>query len=202
MVTWARNGHTPAGKFAPGNRFGKGNPTAIRMREHRMQFLEAIAEGTIPALAKRLQVAALKGDEFAVKVLLDYCLGKPQQAVELTGADGAPLGRTPCRTSTSASCPMTNSSNSGTSPRSSRGGPARPGVTRGTGTVKPKFQRGKPRIFILINNLRQMSSPVSGYILINRSASACNASASVNWSNRVRCGSEVITHAFRQRVPR
>ena len=94
--------HTPAGKFAPGNalghrfapgnKHGRGNPTAIRMHEHRMQFLDAIAEGTIPALAKRLQVAALNGDEFSVKVLLDYCLGKPAQAIELTGADGEPLG--------------------------------------------------------------------------------------------------------------
>lgn len=96
------NGQAPDGKFAPGNgighrfapgnKHGRGNPTAIRMNEHRQQFLDAIDAGTIPALAQRIQAGALSGDEFSVKVLLDYCLGKPAQAVELTGADGEPLG--------------------------------------------------------------------------------------------------------------
>lgn len=96
------DGQAPDGKFAPGNglgrrfepgnKHGRGNPQALRMHEHRMQFLEAINEGTIPALARKLQVDALKGDEFAVKVLLDYCLGKPAQAVQLSGPDGEPLG--------------------------------------------------------------------------------------------------------------
>lgn len=96
------NDHTPAGKFAPGNgighrfaagnKYGKGNPTAVRMSEHRIQFLDAVHEGTIPALVRKLQVDALKGDEFAVKMLFDYCLGKPSQAVELSGPDGESLG--------------------------------------------------------------------------------------------------------------
>jgi hypothetical protein len=96
------NGQAPNGRFLPGhgfgrrfekgNRLGRGNPQAIRMHEHRMQFLEAIHEGTIPALAKKLQVAALEGDEFATKMVLDYALGRPQQAVELSGPDGSPLG--------------------------------------------------------------------------------------------------------------
>ena len=55
---------------------------------------------------------------------------------------------------------------------------------------------------MLINDLRQFPVPVSGYILINRSASACSASASVTWRNVVCLGSPVTTHALRQRVPR
>ncbi len=85
-------GHTTAGKFAPGNRFGRGNPQARRHHEFRMQFLDAIAEGTIPMLAKRLQIAALGGDLDSTKILLDYCLGKPAAAVELSGPNGEPLG--------------------------------------------------------------------------------------------------------------
>jgi len=94
--------HTPSGRFAVGNRLGRpfvagnkhgrGNPTAIRMYEGRMQFLDAIHEGTLAALARKLQVAALEGDMEATKLLLGYALGRPQQAVELTGADGEPLG--------------------------------------------------------------------------------------------------------------
>ena len=37
-------------------------------------------------------MAALEGDLEATKLLLGYALGRPQQAVELTGADGEPLG--------------------------------------------------------------------------------------------------------------
>ena len=51
-----------------------------------MQFLEAIHEGTIPALAKKLQVAALEGDLEATRLLLGYALGKPTQAVEFAVA--------------------------------------------------------------------------------------------------------------------
>ena len=94
--------HTPGGKFAPGNglgrpfaagnKHGRGNPTAIRMHEGRMQFLDAIHEGTLAALAKKLQVAALEGDMDATRLLLSYALGRPQQAVEVSGPDGSPLG--------------------------------------------------------------------------------------------------------------
>lgn len=85
-------GHTPAGKFAPGNRFGKGNPNARRMHELRQQFLDALDAGTVPALAQRLRSDALEGSEFAIKLLLEYAIGKPSQAVELSGPDGESLG--------------------------------------------------------------------------------------------------------------
>jgi hypothetical protein len=98
----SNNGHAPDGKFAAGNgighrfekgnKFGRGNPLARRQHEHRMQFLDAVHPETIPALARKLQHDALKGDEFAVRVLLDYCLAKPAQAVELSGPDGTELG--------------------------------------------------------------------------------------------------------------
>jgi hypothetical protein len=84
--------HTPAGKFAPGNRLGRGNPNARRVHELRLQFLDAVHPDTIPALARRLQVQALNGDLDSMKLLLDYTLGKPAQAVALTDADGGPLG--------------------------------------------------------------------------------------------------------------
>ena len=68
--------------------------------------------------------------------------------------------------------------------------------------AKPKFQRGWWRISIVSNDLRRFPVPVSVYTVINRSASACNASASVTWRNVVWWGSAVTTHVFRQRVPR
>ena len=47
--------------------------------------------------------------------------------------------------------------------------------------LKPKFQMAKMGISIVSNDLRKTRFSVSGYILINRSASACSASASVTW---------------------
>jgi hypothetical protein len=62
------------------------------MAELRGQFLSAIHPETIPALARKLQHDALKGDEFAVTTLLSYTLGRPQQAVAVTDGEGGPLG--------------------------------------------------------------------------------------------------------------
>ena len=57
-------------------------------------------------------------------------------------------------------------------------------------------------ISIVENDLRQNQIPVSGYTAINRSASACSASASVTWRNGVRLGSADTMHILRHRVPR
>ena len=49
------------------------------------------------------------------------------------------------------------------------------------GSARPKFQGHLVGIPIAINDLLRSRLPVSGYILINLSASACKASASVTW---------------------
>ena len=70
------------------------------------------------------------------------------------------------------------------------------------GEINPKFQKGEVGISIVVNGLRRFLIPVSGYTVINRSASACNTSASVTWENDVRLGSPATTHVLRHRVPR
>lgn len=80
------------GYFGRGNKAASGNGNARRMQHFRRLFLDAIDPETIPALARRLQEEALQGDRDAMKLLFDYVMGKPSQAVELTGEDGAPLG--------------------------------------------------------------------------------------------------------------
>ena len=52
------------------------------------------------------------------------------------------------------------------------------------------------------NDLRHFRVPVSGYTAINRSASACSASASVTCRNVAWLGAPATTHVFRHRVPR
>ena len=66
----------------------------------------------------------------------------------------------------------------------------------------PKFQGHLVGIPIAINDLLRSRLPVSGYILINLSASVCKASASVTWWNVVCIGSPVTTQVLRERVPR
>lgn len=99
----SNDGHAPNGRFAPGNRvgnqfapgnkLGRGNPNARKIHELRQLFLEAINPESIAALSKRLQVAALQGDMDATKLLLDHCIGRPSQSVEVSNPDGSPLGR-------------------------------------------------------------------------------------------------------------
>ena len=52
----------------------------------------------------------------------------------------------------------------------------------------------------MLNDLRRFPVPLSVYTVINRSASACSASASVTWRNVVWLGSAVTTHMFQHRV--
>ena len=69
-------------------------------------------------------------------------------------------------------------------------------------SLSPKFQRARMGISVVDNDLRRTPFPVSGYILINRSASACSASASVTRRNGVWLRSADTIHVLRQRVPR
>jgi hypothetical protein len=68
--------------------------------------------------------------------------------------------------------------------------------------AKPEFQKGIVAISLTINDLRQIPFPVSGYTAINRSASACSASASVTWRNVAGSGALDTTHVFRHCVAR
>src|SRR4051812_39777313 len=80
------------GYFGPGNKAAAGNGNARRMQEFRRMFLEAVEPGTIPKLVEQLTAAAEGGDFDAIKLLLEYTVGKPSQAVELSGPEGEPLG--------------------------------------------------------------------------------------------------------------
>jgi hypothetical protein len=86
------SGRLEHGRFAPGNRFGRGNPHAKRMCELRKVMLDSIEDGTIEAATRKLGELAATGDVAAIKLLFEYAIGRPVQALELTGPDGEPLG--------------------------------------------------------------------------------------------------------------
>jgi hypothetical protein len=54
--------------------------------------LDAVHPSTIPTLARKLQVDAINGDYDAMRILLDYSLGRPAQQISLSDAEGGPLG--------------------------------------------------------------------------------------------------------------
>ena len=66
--------------------------------------------------------------------------------------------------------------------------------------IKPKFQPDIMGMSIVINDLCQFPVPVSGHILIIRSASASRASASVTCRKVFCLGSRVTTHVLVQHV--
>ena len=69
------------GRFASGNRIGKGNPFARRTAEFHSALLDAVEPRMVEALAKRMMKAALEGDVAAAKLVLDRVLGRGAPSV-------------------------------------------------------------------------------------------------------------------------
>jgi hypothetical protein len=87
-----REGQDKRGRFLPGNRIARGNPVHKRMHALRGRLLKAVSPQDIQAIGEKLRDMALAGDVAAGRLLLDHCLGKAPQAIELTGPVGEALG--------------------------------------------------------------------------------------------------------------
>lgn len=77
------NGRRPDGTFAPGNPGGPGNPNARAVAAWRSALVEAVAADDIKRVVEVLIEKAKAGESWAVRELLDRCLGRPQQKMEL-----------------------------------------------------------------------------------------------------------------------
>lgn len=86
------DGRLTDGRFAPGNKLARGNPQHRRMAELRAAALEEATPERVRAMVRKLMALALGGDVPAARLALEYTLGKPPQALELSGPDGGPLG--------------------------------------------------------------------------------------------------------------
>src|SRR3990167_716095 len=80
---WHQNG-----KFAKGNKYGKGNPDSAKIKLYRKVLLKAVKPQDIIDVFKMLVKEAKGGDIQAAKVLLDRCIGPVQQIIELSSPDG------------------------------------------------------------------------------------------------------------------
>lgn len=79
------------GRFAPGNRCGRGNPAHRRMAHLRRECLKTISAEDVREITRKLITSAKAGDLLATRLLFEYALGKPMQPLELSGPEGSPI---------------------------------------------------------------------------------------------------------------
>ena len=70
----------PAGRFAPGNAGGPGNPFARRVGELRSALIEAVTPADMAEMVAALIAGAESGNVAAIREVFDRTLGKPTQA--------------------------------------------------------------------------------------------------------------------------
>src|SRR5687767_15952779 len=74
--------HGPLGRFALGNKAGKGNPFARQVAQLKSAVLQFMSVGKLQQILEALFARACQGDLAAAKLLLQYSLGQPSRAVE------------------------------------------------------------------------------------------------------------------------
>jgi len=96
------NGHEkglardPGGRFASGNAGGPGRPPGT-VAAWRGAMAESVTRDDIRAVTIVLVQQAKAGAPWAIRELLDRCLGRPMQAVEWADTDAPRLIRLPFR---------------------------------------------------------------------------------------------------------
>jgi hypothetical protein len=75
-------GRDARGRFAPGNRFAKGNPQAARVGRLRSELIESVKIKDMAEIVASLVERAKAGDTAAAKLLLDRVLG-PALAIDV-----------------------------------------------------------------------------------------------------------------------
>jgi hypothetical protein len=86
------DGRLPDGRFGPNNKASLENANNRRMQALRKALLDATTPAQVQTVGARLYEQAAAGDVPSARVWLDHVIGKPVQAVEVSGADGEPLG--------------------------------------------------------------------------------------------------------------
>jgi hypothetical protein len=76
------NGRDARGRFIPGNKGGPGNPFARKVAELRKTLVNFVTEDDMKHIAFVLKMKAEAGDIDAMKLLCQYVIGKPTEAVD------------------------------------------------------------------------------------------------------------------------
>lgn len=88
-------GRDAHGRFARGNPGGPGNPRLAEVHRLRTAMLEAVTEQDLVQIIRAMVDKAVAGDVVAAREVLDRCLGKPKQSLDIeaettTRADAGP----------------------------------------------------------------------------------------------------------------
>jgi hypothetical protein len=84
-------GRADRGLFARGNQISRGHQGNRRMSELRQSILSAASEDDVQAIIRKMAEMGRTGDVMAARVFLEYVVGKPVQALELSNADGSAI---------------------------------------------------------------------------------------------------------------
>jgi hypothetical protein len=66
------------GRFRKGNQGGPGNPFARKVAALRKTLLDSVSEQDLKEMIEILKQQARQGDKTAIKLILQYCVGKPE----------------------------------------------------------------------------------------------------------------------------
>ena len=80
-------GRTSSGRFAPGNPGGPGNPFAQRVARLRSALLESVTDDDLKAIVQAVVGRPRRPTWLLVRVIFDYCVGKPLPAPDPDRAD-------------------------------------------------------------------------------------------------------------------
>lgn len=85
--------HKSNGDFAKGNTAAKDHkdPAANKRQDFSLWFKEAVTCDDMKAIAMKMVVLAKNGNVKATKEVLDRCMGKAAQSLEVTGKGGGPI---------------------------------------------------------------------------------------------------------------
>lgn len=83
VVNGRSSGRDTHGRFTAGNRFARGNPHNQRAQLLRARLLERVAGDDIDRIIEALIAKAKTGDIVAIREVLDRCMGKPRQAIDM-----------------------------------------------------------------------------------------------------------------------
>jgi hypothetical protein len=79
--THGNSGRTPGGRFATGNKLGRGNPLAGRAAKIRAELLRASKRGDIREICRKLIDGAKAGDLAFIREWFDRTAGRPTDIV-------------------------------------------------------------------------------------------------------------------------
>lgn len=79
--THGTNGKDSAGRFAKGNRLGKGNPLAGRAAKIRAELLRMSTKASVREICQKLIEGAKAGDLAFIREWFDRCSGKPTDII-------------------------------------------------------------------------------------------------------------------------